>query len=98
MRRMLCTLGSGALRRGAGQLKITWLPRWTPDSNSVRCWTRSMGGSGGRRLPQLAAKKTSNGNRATMIDFRGPRIFTLRIFSRDGGGAGDMNGFTEYTG
>src|ERR1044072_933118 len=53
--RMLCTLPLPALRRGAGQTKITWLPRCAPDSNSVRCGIRSTGGSGGRRLPQVGA-------------------------------------------
>src|ERR1044071_2146067 len=52
MRRMLCTLLSGALRRGAGQLRITSFPCCAPESNSVRCCTRSTGGRGGRRFPQ----------------------------------------------
>src|SRR5947209_15386641 len=51
-RLMLCTLTSGALRRGAGQLSMTRLPRCTPERSSVRCGTFSTGGSGGRRFPQ----------------------------------------------
>src|SRR5436309_13698269 len=48
---MLCTLTSGALRRGAGQLSMTRFPRCTPERSSVRCGTASTGGSGGRRFP-----------------------------------------------
>src|SRR5437588_5666760 len=51
-RRMLCTLTSGALRRGAGQLSMTRFPRCMPERSSVRCGTASTGGSGGRRFPQ----------------------------------------------
>src|ERR1043166_1587273 len=52
MRRMLCTLLSGALRGGAGQLRMTSLPCCAPERDSVRCCTRSTGGSGGLRFPQ----------------------------------------------
>jgi hypothetical protein len=52
---MLCTLLSGALRRGAGQLKMTWLPRCTPDKSSVRWTIRSTGGNGGLRFPHVGA-------------------------------------------
>src|SRR2546421_11284606 len=51
-RRMLCTLTSGALRRGAGQLSMTRFPRCTPERSSVRCGTASTGGSGGRPFSQ----------------------------------------------
>src|ERR1044071_614225 len=54
---MLWTLSSEALRRGAGQLRITWFPRCTPDRSSVRCGTLSTGGCGGRRLPHAANVK-----------------------------------------
>jgi hypothetical protein len=37
---------------------MTLLPCCAPESNSVRCCTRSIGGSGGRRLPQ--AEETPN--------------------------------------
>src|SRR2546423_3894727 len=56
-RRMLCTLTSGALRRGAGQLSMTRFPRCTPERSSVRCGTASTGGSGGRRFPHAASVK-----------------------------------------
>src|ERR671932_2771721 len=73
MRRMLCTLTSGALRKGAGQLRITSGPRCTPESSSVRCGTRSTGGSGGRRLPQAKAKgkrqKAKVRTKAVLITF-----------------------------
>ena len=56
-RRMLWTLSSEALRRGAGQLRMTRFPRCTPDSSSVLWGTRSTGGSGGRRLPHAVSVK-----------------------------------------
>jgi hypothetical protein len=52
IRLILWTLLSGAFRCGAGQLRMTSLPCCVPESNSVRCCTRSTGGNGGRRLPQ----------------------------------------------
>src|SRR5918992_303596 len=57
---MLWTLLSGAFRDGAGQLRITSLPCCAPERSSVRCWTRSTGGRGGRRLPQPARTATVN--------------------------------------
>src|ERR1051326_476034 len=53
---MLCTLLVGALRDGAGQLRMTSLPCLAPERDSVRCITRSTGGSGGLRLPHAAPK------------------------------------------
>jgi len=53
---MLCTLLLGAFRLGAGQLKITWFPRWTPDRSSVRCGILSIGGNGGLRFPHVGAR------------------------------------------
>src|SRR5688572_10193871 len=60
MRLILCTLLSGAFRVGAGQLRITSFPCCAPESNSVRCCTRSIGGRGGRRLPQPARTIAAN--------------------------------------
>src|SRR6185503_9018062 len=57
---MLCTLLSGAFRLGEGQLKITWLPCCAPESDSVRCCTRSTGGDGARRLPHPAKAVVSD--------------------------------------
>jgi hypothetical protein len=54
---MLWTLSSEALRRGAGQFRMTRFPRWTPESNSVRCGTLSTGGCGGRRFPHAGSVK-----------------------------------------
>src|ERR1041385_8873350 len=56
MRRMLCTLVSGALRCGAGHSRKTRLPRCAPERASVRCGTRSTGASGGLRFPQAKVK------------------------------------------
>src|ERR1044071_8020895 len=50
-RRMLWTLSSGALRRGAGQLSMTRFPRCTPESSSVLRQMRAvLHTDGGRRL------------------------------------------------
>jgi hypothetical protein len=38
---------------------MIWLPRWTPESSSVRCGTDSTGGSGGRRFPQALEMKAA---------------------------------------
>src|ERR1041384_62767 len=54
---MLWTLSSEALRRGAGQLSMTWFPRCTPERRFVVCGTRSTGGSGGLRLPHAEREK-----------------------------------------
>src|SRR5256714_15525022 len=59
-RRMLCTLTSGALRRGAGQLSMTRFPRCTPERSSVRCGTASTGGSGGGRFSQPGKGKAKS--------------------------------------
>src|SRR5690242_10245504 len=69
---MLWTLLSGALRRGAGQLRITWLPRCTPDNSSVRCGTFSTGGSGGLRLPHVGAKDSADTANNRMRNDREP--------------------------
>src|SRR6185369_3729146 len=70
MRRILCTLLSGAFRRGAGQLSITSLPCCAPESSSVRCCTRSTGGRGGRRLPQPAKQATTKSDANTRVENR----------------------------
>src|SRR5678809_722231 len=79
MRRMLCTLLSGALRRGEGQLSITSLPCCAPESSSVRCCTRSTGGRGGRRLPQPAKQAMIKRDANTRVANRG----CSRSFSQD---------------
>src|SRR5947209_20271768 len=71
---MLWTLSSLALRRGAGQLRMTWLPRCTPERSSVRWGTRSTGGSGGRRLPQATSVKAKGRRQKAKIRNDWPRI------------------------
>jgi hypothetical protein len=98
---MLWTLVSEAFRPGAGQLRITWFPRWTPESNSVRCCTRSTGGSGGRRFPQfidrsIAVSSTAVDNKREAV--ANERSATRKQKTRRTGATRGLDGFTEYTG